>query len=367
MQKSPIIIGIDPGTTLGIAIVGIDGKLTNYYSQRAYGLSDAISHVTKQGYPICIGTDKAKIPKLIKNISTNLGIKIYSPKEDMTSEEKRILIQKYETKFRNTVKYNNAHEYDSICCALYAYSKAKKLLSKIKQKISLVKEDNRIDFYKRAFSEDIPIHRLLDETNKKIEESEIRNKKDIQKNNNILKNEKLPVTNHARNVLQTNKEKESSKINKQLEQKINEQEQTIKNNENKIKMLRNRIKMLESKDRKNLKKENKKTNREYAKLMNSSENETTLKEIVYNDYEIIKINDNYYIKNNSINNHELTNLRTLYTSKGKKITLYNKPNSQDSKKSKKGNIETLDVEQLLEQHKLLRRIAKENEEKNANK
>jgi uncharacterized protein len=366
MQKHPIIIGIDPGTTLGIAIIGIDGKLLNNFSQRAYSLSEAINHVTSHGYPICIGTDKSKVPKLIRNISTNLGIKIYAPKEDMTSEEKKILIQKYETKYKKAIKYNNAHEYDSICCALYAYVRAKKLLSKIKLKSSLIKEDNKIEFYKKAFSEDIPIHRMIEYANREAEELErtkLNDKANINGETKLKDNKETQVT---KKNPESDTDKEFIIINKRLEERIVQQENIIKSYENKIKMLRNRIKILERKDRKKLKKENALAHTDHVKNENAKENEKTLREMVHNNFDIIKIKDKYYI-NNQLNDYEMSELNQIYTSKGKKITLLTKIPKNEPDKGQNDNKTIVDVEQLLEQHKLLRRIAKENEEKSANK
>jgi len=350
MQREFLILGLDPGTTIGLALIDKEGKIIHISSKRDSGLSEAISIITSKGIPLCIGTDKAKIPKSIKSISTIMGIKSYHPDEDMTFAEKKELITRYEEKHSDKIKYSNAHEYDSICCALYAYHKSKKLLEKLKTREKEIEKNKIIEFYRRAFSEDIPIHRLIQELNKKEE---------LKKEENV----KRTIIRHERksHSLDSKKNIIDEMHNKivLMEQKLSEQNRTIKNYETKIEVLRKRIKLLEKKDRKNLMKENNTAKKKdfNSKLFN--EFEEILKNITSEEADILKISDRIYdkieLKDNIVNEKEL---KIVFDNKKYGIIGYRKQKKTFSQAKKDSKI---DLKEILEEHKTLRKIAKENE------
>jgi len=47
-----IIVGYDPGTTVGIAILDTDGKLIEVFSQKNFSKDEVIKHISAFGRPI---------------------------------------------------------------------------------------------------------------------------------------------------------------------------------------------------------------------------------------------------------------------------------------------------------------------------
>lgn len=122
-SKNLLIVGIDPGTTTGYAVLDINGNLVQLGSSKDFNLNSLISETIKLGRAILVGTDKLKTPGLVQAFATKLGAKIIIPKEDLKVNEKKSKVSGF--------VYSNEHEGDALASALFAYRTAKPLLDKI--------------------------------------------------------------------------------------------------------------------------------------------------------------------------------------------------------------------------------------------
>ena len=61
-----IIIGIDPGTTLGYAILDLEKKLLKLASSKQLNLSLLISKTINQGKPVIACSDVTPAPKFVE-------------------------------------------------------------------------------------------------------------------------------------------------------------------------------------------------------------------------------------------------------------------------------------------------------------
>ncbi len=123
MNQEPLIIGIDPGTTLGYAVIDTKGRLIKKDSSKNLSLSILISKIIELGKIIAVATDKKKVPSFIKEFSIKIGARIISPKQDLKVLEKKRLSSKFETK--------DYHQMDALASALFAYKELTPLLKKI--------------------------------------------------------------------------------------------------------------------------------------------------------------------------------------------------------------------------------------------
>jgi len=122
-MKRLLIAGIDPGTTLGCALLDLNGEVVRVNSSKQLDSSSLILEMIKEGRVIIIGVDKGKTPRFVEGIASKIGARIIKPKEDLLVEEKRELTKGYE--------FRNEHEKDAMASALYAYKKIRRLLTKI--------------------------------------------------------------------------------------------------------------------------------------------------------------------------------------------------------------------------------------------
>ncbi len=122
-ERKLLIVGIDPGTTIGYAVLDIEGNLLQVESSKQFDLNFLISEIIKLGKVVLVGTDKQKVPNLVGLFATKLGAKVISPQEDLRIEEKRKTVFNY--------KFEDEHQCDALASAIFAYKSSRQLLDKI--------------------------------------------------------------------------------------------------------------------------------------------------------------------------------------------------------------------------------------------
>ena len=123
MRNKLLIVGIDPGTTLGYAVLDVNGCAVKVKSSKQMNLNSLISEVVELGKVIVVGADKAKVPNLVEMFSIKTGGKRILPEEDLKVNEKKRLISGYKVK--------DSHQADALASALFAYKEMGSLLKKI--------------------------------------------------------------------------------------------------------------------------------------------------------------------------------------------------------------------------------------------
>lgn len=109
-----LIVGIDPGTTLGIAILDLNGNLKSIFSSKNLQRRDVIDKISKFGYPSVISTDVNPPPKMVEKFSKSFDAVLHVPDSNLSVSEKNELCREYEVK--------NSHERDALSAALKAYN-----------------------------------------------------------------------------------------------------------------------------------------------------------------------------------------------------------------------------------------------------
>jgi uncharacterized protein len=147
-KQKLIIVGFDPGITVGIAILDMDGKLISLKSFKEISKAEIIKHIISYGKTLLVSTDVYPPPKSVKKLATLLNAKIYSPYRVMSVNSKIELVENYlKEKFTIIDEENypeNAHERDALAAAVKTYknyqNKIKQIEKKI-EKIDISKED----------------------------------------------------------------------------------------------------------------------------------------------------------------------------------------------------------------------------------
>ncbi len=119
-----MIIGFDPGTVSGLAVVDMKGHLL-FVTEFKGGVKQAIALLAKDFKPIIVASDKKKEIGVKKLAATFNAIEFY-PKENLTLFEKSNLLK------RNKLK--NKQERNALSAALFAYNHHKKIILKVLKK-----------------------------------------------------------------------------------------------------------------------------------------------------------------------------------------------------------------------------------------
>ncbi|UCG90112.1 MAG: DUF460 domain-containing protein [Candidatus Heimdallarchaeota archaeon] len=126
-----IILGVDPGTTTGIAVIDLmKGNVLYLKSKRECGISEIIRTASNFGKICCVAADVTPIPATVEKIAKITGAKLLSPSVLISAAAKREYLQEYRDV---TVNYShlNSHERDALFGAIKAYNSLKEQLTKI--------------------------------------------------------------------------------------------------------------------------------------------------------------------------------------------------------------------------------------------
>ena len=123
-----LIVGLDPGTYTGIAILELSGKIVEVAHFKNASPKDIIRFLSQRGRPLLIATDVKKIPHTVREVAVKLGARIYSPDRDLSQEEKALLTK--------GLDYRGDHERDALAAALKAFHSYEDVFRRIEKKIA---------------------------------------------------------------------------------------------------------------------------------------------------------------------------------------------------------------------------------------
>lgn len=133
------IVGIDPGTTVGIAILSLDGDLLYLKSSRGMAPDEVVKLIAEYGKPAVIASDVTPMPGSVEKIRRSFNAVPASPGIEVSAEEKIAL--------GKTFGYSNDHERDALTAALLTYRSYKNIFTRIEKKAPQNADIELIKFY----------------------------------------------------------------------------------------------------------------------------------------------------------------------------------------------------------------------------
>lgn len=112
-RRDHVIVGIDPGTTTAVAIVGIDGEVLDILSTRTADTAAVIEWIIERGRPFIVAADVRPMPNTVEKIRRSFDAASWIPGTDLPIDEKQ-----HRTREEG---YDNDHERDAIAAALFAH------------------------------------------------------------------------------------------------------------------------------------------------------------------------------------------------------------------------------------------------------
>ena len=144
-DSKPIIVGIDPGTTTGIAVIDLEGNVAYTDSKKGIDRSWIIETVQKYGKPVIIATDVTPVPDTVKKIASAFNARLYVPRDTVSVPEKRELVHRVQPLIGSAGL--DSHERDALAAALLAY---REMSAKISQ----------LEAYVKRLGLDLPLSKL---------------------------------------------------------------------------------------------------------------------------------------------------------------------------------------------------------------
>ena len=135
-MPKPLIVGVDMGTTTGLAIYDLDKNLLYTGSRKNFSTSSIIKEIMNYGTPLIVSTDKKKVSPKIKKIAATFGSKVFSPDHDLTIEEKERILR---------INIKDVHERDALAAASFAFREHEALFNNINRSLNIMSLNDHRD------------------------------------------------------------------------------------------------------------------------------------------------------------------------------------------------------------------------------
>ena len=132
-ENRPVIVGMDPGTTTGIAVLDLDGRLILIKSGKNLSKSDVSRMVSDVGNPIIVSSDINPIPRSVQRIAASFSARLIEPGETFSRKEKHETARDY-MKARGKA-WQNRHERDALVSGIYAYKQVRQMVDRISSRL----------------------------------------------------------------------------------------------------------------------------------------------------------------------------------------------------------------------------------------
>jgi len=136
-----VIVGVDPGTTAGLAILDMRGNLLHISSKKGADDFWIFQTIRSYGVPIIVATDKSSIPSRVRKISARFGAKLRAPKEDVRVSVKDEIAHRFSC-------CGDDHQRDALAAAFFAFQSFAHKFRQIEKRVGGDREKE--EFVKRA-------------------------------------------------------------------------------------------------------------------------------------------------------------------------------------------------------------------------
>ena len=144
--ERPIVVGIDPGIMVGLAIMDLDGNVLHLESSKNFDRGSLIETISRYGKPVIMAVDTAEVPEAVKAVASKFQAVVYAPSKPLSVSEKISLARQA----LNGKSPETQHERDALAAAYKALSIIRSKLDQIDSYLSKIDVDIDYDKVKEA-------------------------------------------------------------------------------------------------------------------------------------------------------------------------------------------------------------------------
>jgi predicted RNase H-like nuclease (RuvC/YqgF family) len=160
--RQALVVGIDAGTTVGIAISDISGRVIALQSGRSLSRGDVIRYLVKFGKPILIAADVSPAPSFIEKLSTSLQAPLFVPEKLLSVTEKRELAKSFTKESNGQPK--NAHQRDALAAIANVFHVYDRKLRLLHNRISESEHQHDVSEAIKLVLQGVSVHDALDQS-----------------------------------------------------------------------------------------------------------------------------------------------------------------------------------------------------------
>ncbi|MFW9934453.1 MAG: DUF460 domain-containing protein [Candidatus Thorarchaeota archaeon] len=140
--RQSLVVGIDAGTTVGIAISNVSGHILALQSGRGWSRGDVIRYLVGYGKPILIAADVAPAPSFIEKLGTTLQTPVFQPTKLLSVAEKRELAKSFAKE--SDLLPKNAHQRDALAAVANVFQFYDRRLTLLRNRISQSRQKHNV-------------------------------------------------------------------------------------------------------------------------------------------------------------------------------------------------------------------------------
>ncbi len=224
-----LIVGYDPGTEAGLAVLDLDKNLLYLTSGKELDRAEVLALVVRFGIPVVVATDKNPPPEAVKKLSSALGAILYVPPKSLTTAEKEMLVAEFLSNSASRFEVKNTHERDALSAVLKAYKAFEEKMEKV---ADMLREIGLVNVNMQKYKVKV----LMNETVSSVVEDII---------NDLVSNSRFESSQKEVHEI-TQSTQEASERNYSLVSKIAELEKEREMYKQKVKVLEERVRELEN-------------------------------------------------------------------------------------------------------------------------
>ena len=154
-RRDHVAVGIDPGTTTAMAVVGLDGEIHDVASTRTADRSDVIEWIVERGRPAIVAADVAPMPTGVDKIRRSFDAAAWRPDRDLSRDRKKRLTEDH------AYRCDDEHQRDALAAALAALEDHEDQFARIRRKLPRDVEEGEV--IRRVLVDEDAVEAVLDE------------------------------------------------------------------------------------------------------------------------------------------------------------------------------------------------------------
>jgi len=112
-RRDHVVVGVDPGTTTAVAIVGLDGEVLDVLSTRTADNAEVTEWIVERGRPVIVAADVTPMPSTVEKLRRSFDAAGWTPDRDLPVD-----VKQHRTREEG---YDNDHERDAMAAAFGAF------------------------------------------------------------------------------------------------------------------------------------------------------------------------------------------------------------------------------------------------------
>jgi predicted RNase H-like nuclease (RuvC/YqgF family) len=122
-----VVVGVDPGTTTAVAIVGLDGEVLDVLSTRTADSAAITEWIVERGRPVIVAADVTPMPETVEKLRRSFDAAGWTPDRDLPVD-----VKQHRTREEG---YDNDHERDAMAAAFGAYDAHRDQFDRVAAKV----------------------------------------------------------------------------------------------------------------------------------------------------------------------------------------------------------------------------------------